>query len=117
MNTTARVWEAELALLDPAVRRDRDAVAALLADNFVEIGQSGRQWTRDEILDQLVAEEPTTAEPIVTQRQTQAVSDGVVLLTYRLDLGGRVSLRSSLWATQPSPRMLFHQGTTAASGA
>ena len=113
MDDTARVWDAEMALLDPAVRRDRDAVAALLDERFTEIGQSGRRWSRDEILDALSAEEPVEpfdAVASITEGSARVVAAGLVLLTYRLDFGGRESRRSSLWALDPL-RLLFHQGT------
>lgn len=110
MDDAAEIWEAERALLDPAVRRDRDAVATLLADGFHEIGQSGRRWTRAAILDLLESEEPVAGEPVLTDRQERVIADGIVLLTYRLRYGGRDSLRSSLWEVRP-PRLLFHQGT------
>lgn len=37
-------------LLDPKVRRDPKEVSALLAEEFKEIGASGRRYTRGEIL-------------------------------------------------------------------
>jgi hypothetical protein len=43
------VIEREVALLDPAVRRDPRRVRALLHPDFTEYGTSGRIWDRDSI--------------------------------------------------------------------
>ena len=45
--TFAELRRLELRLMDPAVRHDREHVALLLADDFVEFGSSGYVWTRD----------------------------------------------------------------------
>jgi hypothetical protein len=45
-----RVIGEELALLRPEVRAAHDRLEALLDDDFVEIGASGRRWERDAII-------------------------------------------------------------------
>jgi hypothetical protein len=40
-------------LLDPKVRADAEAVASLLADDFVEIGSSGRTFDKTAIVEEL----------------------------------------------------------------
>ena len=52
----AELLRNEKLLLDPAFRRDRSQVAALLAEDFFEFGASGRIWSRDTILDLLATE-------------------------------------------------------------
>ena len=114
----ARIREYEEALLDPAVRRESGRVLALLADNFLEIGASGKTWNREQIVDQLATEE--YIQPTMDDFECSMITDSVVLATYktiRIDTmtGTRaVSLRSSLW-TKDSGRWLlrFHQGTRA----
>jgi len=48
-------------LLDPEVRHDRAAAAALLDPEFLEIGSSGRLFTREQIL-AFLAEEASRAQ-------------------------------------------------------
>ncbi|WP_300345696.1 DUF4440 domain-containing protein [Nesterenkonia sp.] len=108
----AAVWEAELRLLDPQVRRNPAAVDELLAPDFHEIGQSGRHWTREHILQALAAESDDDGAADLSERQAQVLGAGLVLLTYRVSIGQRSSLRSSLWRIGPAgPAMVFHQGT------
>jgi ribonuclease HI len=106
----------EESLLDPAVRRDPARVAALLAEDFQEIGSSGRVWTREQILD-LLASEPTQTLSM-EDFECRRIAEGVALVCYRSvridpDTHERVTaLRSSLWTEKSSQwHLRFHQGT------
>lgn len=108
-----RLLLAELALLDPAVRADRDAVEAMLDPEFTEIGQSGTFWTRDAVVDTLLSNDQSVyahaelAEPRVTE-----LAEQVYLLTYVVQIGAWRSRRSSIWRFDGDrPRMVFNQGT------
>lgn len=46
----------ELRLLDPAVRRSRDAMLRLLHEDFRKVGASGRAWDRDALISALAEE-------------------------------------------------------------
>lgn len=114
--TSAELLRAEMLLLDPAVRRDRARVAALLADDFFEFGASGRVWRRDEILD-LIPTEPY-APPVLEDFACHRIADDVVLVTYRTlrvntESGKReTALRSSVWTKRAHKWVIrFHQGT------
>ncbi len=114
----AELLRSEMLLLDPAVRRDRTRVAALLADDFHEFGASGRAWTRDQTLDLLATE--SYEPPVIEDFACRRIDDTVVLVTYRAiraagQTGPRgVTLRSSLWARRAGKwTMRFHQGTKA----
>lgn len=108
-----RAWHAEVALLSPAVRGDRAALLAMLADEFFEVGQSGRRWRRGEIIEALLGEQVQAETPTVSERTALCPAPGLVLLNYRLTFDGRVSRRSALWRNEAgSVRCLFHQGTT-----
>lgn len=107
----ASAWTAEERLLEPAVRRDPDQVGRLLHEDFVEIGQSGRRWTRAAIIDALVAERGDDPAPVLTERASRFLAPDTVLLEYRLGIGDRVSRRSSIWRLGSEPQCLFHQGT------
>lgn len=104
------VIERELALLDPAVRRDPQRVRALLHPDFTEYGASGRIWDRDSI----AAVTSGTGRPIAAGgMSTTRLGPDAVLLTYRSNASGRHALRSSVWVRDPAAGWLlrFHQGT------
>lgn len=106
-----RIRDAERALLTSDVRNDPRRLQALLHPDFVEIGRSGRLWTRADILASLVAE-PRRAAPETDDWQFRMLAPDVVLVTYRIVAGPHVSRHSSVWTTTDgSPAMLFHQGT------
>jgi hypothetical protein len=115
----AHLQACEEAMLDPAVRWDRGLVEALLAEDFLEFGSSGRVRTRERILDLLAAEE--YERPAMEDFECAQVADGVALVTYRTvrtDSGTgekAETLRSSLWTNASGVwRVRFHQGTRAA---
>ncbi|WP_260856351.1 GNAT family N-acetyltransferase [Microbacterium sp. BH-3-3-3] len=107
----ATVWAAEEMLLHPAVRAHAGELRRLLDPDFVEIGQSGRRWTRDEIIAALREEPGADPSPAIAERDARVLGPTTVLLTYLLRFEDRVSRRSSLWRCDPAPRCLFHQGT------
>ena len=115
----ARIRQGEEALLDSAVRRQPDFVLALLAEDFVEFGASGKTWNRQQIVDLLAVEE--FIQPAMENFECRLIADGVALATYkavRTDPGTgdlSVSLRSSLWTMESAGWQLrFHQGTPTA---
>lgn len=104
------VVERELAVLEPAVRRDPQRVRALLHPDFTEYGASGRIWDRNSI----AAVTSGTVERIAaTEFRTVRLGPDAILLTYRSDTAGRRALRSSVWVRDPDAGWLlrFHQGT------
>ncbi|MGH3357996.1 MAG: DUF4440 domain-containing protein [Nocardioidaceae bacterium] len=107
-----RVIGAERRLLDPAVRADRDAVDRLLHPEFTEIGASGRQWTRAEILDAMPGWDH--ADPVASEFVASHLGDDLIQLTYVCEgVHGRTR-RSSIWQRDGSTwRIRFHQGTRA----
>ena len=118
----AELLHAERQLLDPAFRRDRERAAALLAPEFIEIGASGRLWTRDQILELLATEDYTP--PGLEDFACHPIAADVVLVTYRTvrtdpaSGQSQTTLRSSLWIKQAKTEtrparwtIRFHQGT------
>jgi hypothetical protein len=104
-------------LLDPAFRIDSESVAALLADDFVEFGSSGRLFDRASILAQL-RNEPIQKASLVSDFSVRPLSSNVALVTYRAtrrNLDGQPigqSWRSSIWMQLDGRwRLTFHQGT------
>ena len=117
----AQIRSLEEALHRPFVRRSRDALEQLLAQNFVEFGSSGAMYRRDELIARLVQE-----DDVESQEQSKmnafdyvltSISDDAFLLTYRTrhweeDGTQRHVLRSSIWKDMDGRwQMLFHQGT------
>jgi ribonuclease HI len=111
MDDTATVIELERRLLDPAVRRDRDALEALLHPEFCEFGASGRVYDRDGVVAALAATGGATTR--ASDFRATRLGPDAILLTYRTDAP---SLRTSIWVRGGGRgwRVLHHQGTPAA---
>ncbi|GEB96186.1 nuclear transport factor 2 family protein [Microbacterium lacticum] len=105
------VKAAELALLDSEVRRDPDRVRELLHPEFVEIGRSGRRWTRSATIAALESEHERVA-PETDEWSFNEVSLSLVLVTYRITGGAGSSRHASLWDVSGAvPMIRYHQGT------
>jgi hypothetical protein len=115
---TEELRSLEERLLDPEIRRDRHAVASLLAPEFVEFGSSGRVFTREQILELLENEQPQRIE--LRDFAVQTLAPKAALATWRsIRLDGSKPeasfLRSSIWVFREERwQMIFHQGTRAA---
>ena len=83
----------------------------MLHADFVEVGSSGRRWSRAEVLSAL-AQERDLAELVASDMAGKALSESVVLLTYRCRRAEVETWRSSIWIREgESLRLIFHQGT------
>lgn len=102
----------ELLRLERALAdRNPDGVPAgllsLLADEFVEIGRSGRIWTKDSIAPYLTTG-PAPVPSLIEDFRVDQLSPRLYLVTYR----GAMALRSSIWVQRGGRwQMRFHQGT------
>ena len=103
-------------LLRSDTRKCAAEVAALLADEFVEFGSSGRVFNKQQTLEALQTEAPL--QRALTDFHAVWLASGVALATYRVVVTGapgeppRRSLRSSIWRCAAGAwQMLFHQGT------
>lgn len=107
------VVRAERALLDPTIRTDRAALECWLDPEFTEIGQSGRLWTRDEIIaDLLATDQSDYARAELSEPRVRELAPDCYLLTYVAKMGDRRSRRSSIWRIREGQwRMTFNQGT------
>jgi hypothetical protein len=102
--------ELEERLLQPSVRASADQVAALLADEFIEFGSSGRVYHKQQIIELLQQEQGHGRQPTVTDFSARRLAADVILLTYRI-VEPR-TIRSSIWKLINGQwRMVFHQGT------
>jgi hypothetical protein len=104
--------EVERQLLEPAVRADPQLVDALLADDFIEIGASGRVWTRDDTIAAL-AEEGAPLDTVTTSEwASRELAAGLALVRYVSESQGRRVRRTSLCRLENGQwRVFFHQGT------
>jgi hypothetical protein len=102
------------------VRSSPECMRALLAEEFVEFGSSGRVFDRAAVI------APASGQGVFQSRlddfAVRALAPGVVLTTYQLSTWSksedqaRVTLHSSLWVHRSGQWMLlFHQGTLASS--
>ena len=102
-------------LLEPEIRQSPERVSALLADDFLEIGASGRTFNKEQVLLHLSAEAPLGGRKTIADFQARNLSETLALVIYRIVESN--TLRSSLWRKDPSGwRIIFHQGTKASDG-
>ena len=106
----------ETELLRPDVRSNPGRVADLLAEDYLEIGESGRRYAKSDVLEALKTEAGTD----FTIDNFTAIPFGpdTVLATYlvrkfiRKSRRESSSRRSSLWRRSDGCwKMVFHQGT------
>jgi ribonuclease HI len=114
MDTPETIHALEVAL----ARRDAGALPGgydgVLDDAFVEVGQSGRVWTRDEMLMALAASPPDPTVQLVGF-SVDELAPKVWLARYDTVGDGVRHHRSSIWIRSGDRfRMRYHQGTPAA---
>jgi hypothetical protein len=112
----AELHWSETRLLDPAVRRAPEQLEALLTDDFIEFGSSGRVFTKQETMVELAAESPTKVD--IADFEVRLLAAGVALVTYRSIASSgpgetaAEARRSSIWVKPDDAwQMTFHQGT------
>jgi hypothetical protein len=92
----------------------REALEQLVAEDFWEIGASGRRYSRQYVLKTLAARATAPLEdPWETSDfHCRALAPHVYLLTYTLLQGERRTRRATIWRrTADGWQILFHQGT------
>jgi|HubBroStandDraft_1064217.scaffolds.fasta_scaffold04843_4 hypothetical protein len=109
----------ELSRREPIFHRPEFAgssaqVKAMTADDFWEIGASGRRYSRQYVLKTLAArqENPVDDDWRATDFHCRELAQDLYLLTYTLLQGERLTRRASLWQRSCAGwKILFHQGT------
>lgn len=97
-------------LLDQTVRRSADRVSALLSDDFIEIGASGRMFDKADIICALASEAKHTEKLTISEFQLRSLSLSLAQTLYRIAQTN--TRRASIWRrTESGWRMVFHQGT------
>ena len=104
-------------LLQPETRQASHKVAALLADDFIEIGSSGHIFNKQEVIKGLQSE--GEIHWTLSEFKARYLTPEIVLATYRAarqDDPAKspiYSLRSSIWKSiEGHWQMIFHQGTS-----
>jgi ribonuclease HI len=104
------VLRQERALLTDAVRADVAELGALLHPDFLEIGRSGRVWSRDDTALSPAGDRSAIVEVMSLDR----LSADAMLLVFRATDARGSTVRSSLWLRDGGRwRLRFHQGTPA----
>jgi hypothetical protein len=103
-------------LLKPEIRRSRDAVAPMLADNFAEFGSSGHVYDKEGVI-RALQDNPSMSATISDFKATNLAAD-TVLATYRITRRSlrqepqSQSLRGSIWQRIDGRwQLVFHQAT------
>lgn len=93
--------------------RGDPGLAELLDTAFVEVGRSGKIWSRTQAAEALA--EVTEDSVEIFRPFVRPIGEDVALCVYETVSERGRTLRSSLWQRQAGGwRLLFHQGTPAA---
>lgn len=90
---------------------------AMTAEDFWEVGASGRRYSRQHVLDVLDERQrhPQPDPWETSEFHCRQLADAVYLLTYTLHQGERVTRRATIWRRDPGGwKIVFHQGTVVA---
>jgi len=111
-----RIRALEERLLQPDVRKSRNDLEGLLADEFVEFASDGCAYDKKQVISALQHEIPFRRS--ISDFRTTTLSNDIVLATYQVaredNESGEVvrSLRSSVWRRSGDHwHLVFHQGT------
>lgn len=110
MNLKAHLLELEQKHISLEVRKSREKLAEILADDFFEIGSSGSMFNKSDCLKEGVA----ATQMSLHNYEIYPLSSEVVLATYFIvdTTRERNTYRSSLWKfTGGKWQLFFHQGT------
>ena len=97
------------------VRSSKDKLNILLSETFIEIGASGKIFTKEEVIEYLLKSKPIKIE--TTEFKLNNLSSNILQLMYKekselSSTNYRNTLRSSLWEKNGNNwQMIFHQGT------
>ena len=114
LDTTEQIRSLEERLLEPEVRSSPEQLALLLAEDFLEIGSSGRTFDKKQIIANLKGE--SVFDYSIQDFKVRQLGADIALATYRIETRQeaepRISLRSSIWVHRDGRwQVMFHQGT------
>ncbi|HTZ59576.1 MAG TPA: nuclear transport factor 2 family protein [Acidobacteriaceae bacterium] len=118
MDYAEQLRKLEEHLLDPRVRKNAEEVSSLLADDFLEIGSSGRTYNKARMIEELRSE-PVRPASALSDFEVHPLTPEMILVHYRStrkDAAGQSAgqaLRTSIWVLRNGRWVVrFHQGTT-----
>ncbi|WP_100642626.1 DUF4440 domain-containing protein [Alteromonas facilis] len=101
----------ELELNDPAIRKDKQRLAALISEDFEEIGKSGRKFTKSDIINELVNEEPVAFS--THDFNFIVLAEDCILVKYQTTIDQQSAYRCSIWKrVNNNWQIKYHQGTS-----
>jgi hypothetical protein len=99
----------------PEFGTSRNDFDRMMADDFWEVGASGKKYSREFVLDTLEQrhKSPAFERLTVSDFVCHPIAADTYLVTYQLEQdGSRLSRRSTLWRLFPGGwKILYHQGT------
>ena len=98
----------------PELGTTREAYLAQTAEDYWEVGASGRIYDRSGVVEGLVrrGKVPGDEHWVVSDTQVRQLGPDTYALTYQLDQSGRLTRRLTLWRRDPAGwKILYHQGT------
>jgi hypothetical protein len=106
------LYTLEERLFHPSREPDRTALVPLIAEDFQEYCSSGRIYSRQQTINDLLTSSPRTAN--ISHFYVTRLAPDVALATYHATTTLHTSHRSSLWVFRDNRwQLLFHQGTVA----
>ena len=116
MNYSDIIKNLETELFQPEIRKSKEKLEELIADEFIEIGESGNQYNKLDILN--VLPKQTGIKFYLSDFEATEISPDIVLATFQLEkeIVNRsekiISLRSSIWKLNNGKwQIVYHQGT------
>ena len=109
-NLREQIRELEERHLNPEVRGSKEELAKILADEFTEIGSSGRMINKADCMNRELSQDNLS----LYQFDMKILAPDIVLTTYFLENRtiSRNTLRSSIWKQIDGKwQLYFHQGT------
>jgi hypothetical protein len=111
--------EAELLAREPIFHRpelgaSREDYIAQTAEDYWEVGASGRVYDREYVISSLVkrGKVPGDENWVITEVKLRHLAEDTYALTYQLDQDGRLTRRLTLWRRASDGwKILYHQGT------
>ena len=113
---TKKIKDLEQQLLLAVINKSLDKLNLMLAEDFLEVGRSGRKYNKRQVIKSL-AQGGGTALPSISQFKVLELSDGLFLSNYvsTNKVGGLISRRTSIWRKSGARwHLVFHQGTPTA---
>ena len=110
MDINKHLKNLELELVAPETRSDQSRLELLLDKEFIEVGSSGVQYTKSDVMAALPSCRP--AEYSLCEFQFRGLSADCVLVMYHATANGQRTRRSSVWVERDGDwKMLYHQST------